>query len=134
MAEKEYFLAVNKKDHIEILEALSKLHGYVTAEADRQTDPQTGQPHTQTAELFQSVTRPLAKLQNALSPGTINFRDIDKVVAATRSELVKVIVNTIVNNKVPDLLPVALMQAIDKFEIIGRDSKAEFGEDDDLPF
>jgi hypothetical protein len=132
--EKEYFLSVPKEEHIQILEAVMALYGYICAQANSGTDPQTGQACNQIIELFQNTHKPLYKLQRALSPSNFKFRDLDKVVMATRRSLSNDIINTILKNKDPELLPVEMMLALEKYEIIGRTKNQDFNEEDELPF
>ena len=131
---KEYFLAVDKDQLEQTREALAKLYGFVAAESDRQVNPENGMPYSNAGQLFQEVIKPLKTLNDSISATSFHVRDMNKTAQATKDDLIRVVIKAISENTDPMLLPAALMNAIEKFEIIGRDKGKEFGEDEQLPF
>jgi len=131
--DKEYYMAVDATNREKIAEAINLLHGYVLAEKTKRSDPKSGQPMDEIADMMDSIANPLSQLQQAFSVNNFKVRDLNQVVKKARTDMANDIVKAIRENQNELSLINELHKTLEKYEIIGRDKQQDINSEE-IPF
>ena len=131
--DKEYYMAVDATNREKIAEAINLLHGYVLAEKTKRSDPKSGQPMDEIADMMDSIANPLSQLQQAFSVNNFKVRDLNQVVKKARTDMANDIVKAIRENQNELSLINELHKTLEKYEIIGRDKQQDINSQE-IPF